>query len=73
MNARCLADYYIPFGTKILEQSSSLRFASVLLVMLMAVGEVHAGTTASISGTVTDPSGAAIVGATVTATNVETV
>ena len=32
----------------------------------------YAGVTASISGTVTDTSGAAIVGATVTATNVDT-
>jgi hypothetical protein len=72
MNARCGADHYIPCTAEILEWSWCLRFVAVLLVMLMAVGVAHAGTTASISGTVTDPSGAAIAGATVTATNVET-
>ncbi len=43
-------------------------FASLLLFGGSALGSV----TASITGTVTDPSGAALVGATVTATNVET-
>jgi Carboxypeptidase regulatory-like domain len=45
--------------------------ASVLALLLLATA-VLAGVTASISGTVTDPSGAAVVGATVTATNVDT-
>ena len=40
--------------------------------LVCACGLVWAGITASISGTVKDPSGASIVGATVTATNVET-
>ena len=40
--------------------------------VLCACGLLLAGVTASISGTVRDPSGASIVGATVTATNVET-
>ncbi len=43
-------------------------FATLLLLGASALASV----TASISGTVTDPSGAALVGATVTATNVET-
>ncbi len=43
-------------------------FAVLLLLCGSALGSV----TASIAGTVTDPSGAALVGATVTATNVET-
>ncbi len=43
-------------------------FATLLLLAANALGSV----TASISGTVTDPSGAALVGAMVTATNVET-
>jgi Carboxypeptidase regulatory-like domain len=47
---------------------SLLVFALVLLVC----GQMFAGVTASISGTVKDPSGAAIAGATVTATNVGT-
>ncbi|MBZ5613837.1 MAG: carboxypeptidase regulatory-like domain-containing protein [Acidobacteriia bacterium] len=44
----------------------------VLAVVLLVCGQVFAGVTASISGTVKDTSGAAIAGATVTATNVET-
>jgi hypothetical protein len=49
-------------------RQSLLVFALVLLVC----GQMFAGVTASISGTVKDPSGAAIAGATVTATNVDT-
>ena len=45
-----------------------LLFVCVLLIC----GQLFAGVTASISGTVKDPSGAAIAGATVTATNTET-
>src|SRR5258707_8601614 len=41
-------------------------------LMLFPAGRLFAGVTASISGTVTDPSGAVIAGASVTATNVET-
>jgi Carboxypeptidase regulatory-like domain len=44
----------------------------VLAVVIAATGTLFAGVTASISGTVTDSSGAVITGATVTATNVET-
>ena len=44
----------------------------VLVLVLLACGQAFAGVTASISGTVKDTSGAAIAGATVTATNVET-
>ena len=43
----------------------------VALVLLMC-GQMFAGVTASISGTVKDASGAAVAGATVTATNVAT-
>ena len=49
-------------------RQSLLVFALVLLLC----GQLFAGVTASISGTVKDPSGAAIAGATVTATNVDT-
>ncbi len=44
----------------------------VLAIVIAATGTLFAGVTASISGTVTDSSGAVITGATVTATNVET-
>lgn len=44
----------------------------VLLVVLLLGGRAMGSVTASISGTVKDPSGDVIVGATVTATNVET-
>jgi hypothetical protein len=47
---------------------SVLIFASALFTC----GRLLAGVTASISGTVTDPSGAVVSGATVTATNVDT-
>jgi hypothetical protein len=45
---------------------------AVFLLLLVIASPAYAGVTASISGTVTDTSGAAVVGATVTATNVET-
>ena len=45
---------------------------ALFVVLLLFGGSVLGSVTASISGTVRDPSGAAIVGATVTATNVET-
>jgi Carboxypeptidase regulatory-like domain/TonB dependent receptor len=50
------------------------RRRGVLLfgIILLLCGQVFAGVTASISGTVKDPSGAAIAGATVTATNTGT-
>src|SRR6202166_3686824 len=42
------------------------------IVVLFSPGQIFADVTASISGTVTDPSGAAVEGATVIATNVGT-
>jgi hypothetical protein len=56
-------------------QVTRLRTYSVVLVLALAVfccGRLNAGVTASISGTVMDSSGAAVVGATVTATNLDT-
>src|ERR1700677_2940639 len=55
----------------------STRFAKYCGVLIFALalftcGRLLAGVTASISGTVTDPSGAIVAGATVTATNVAT-
>jgi hypothetical protein len=54
--------------------SKSGRFLGILVlaVVIAATGTLFAGVTASISGTVTDSSGAVLTGATVTATNVET-
>ena len=43
-----------------------------LLFTLAVGGQLFAGVTASISGTVTDVSGGVVAGATVTATNVDT-
>src|SRR5579863_2582242 len=44
----------------------------IFALALLTCGRLLAGVTASISGTVTDPSGAVVAGASVTATNVET-
>jgi hypothetical protein len=50
------------------------RFLRLLVVVLalLPCGRLFADVTASISGTVNDPSGAVVAGATVTATNVDT-
>lgn len=52
------------------------RWSRQLIILVAMVGvlcaPIFAGVTASISGTVKDPSGAAIAGATVTATNLDT-
>jgi hypothetical protein len=56
-------------------QIKSLRICQGVLsfaFLLLACGQIFAGVTASISGTVTDATGATIAGATVTATNVDT-
>src|SRR5208282_90251 len=45
---------------------------AILFVIVLMDGRCVAGVTATISGTVKDPSGAAIVGAKVSATNIET-
>jgi len=55
----------------------STRFGKYLAVLVFALalftcGRLLAGVTASISGTVTDPTGAVVAGATVVATNVDT-
>jgi len=55
-------------STRFVKYSSVLIFA----LALFTCGRLLAGVTASISGTVTDPSGAVVAGATVTATNVDT-
>jgi hypothetical protein len=52
--------------------SARLLVVLVFGFILLLSGQLIAGVTASISGTVTDPSGAVVVGATVTATSVET-
>src|SRR5712692_7903305 len=50
------------------------RYQGILIfaLVLLLCGQLFAGVTASISGTVKDPSGATITGATVTATNTDT-
>jgi hypothetical protein len=48
------------------------RFLVTVAVAVVCSGQLFAGVTASISGTVRDASGAALVGATVTATNQDT-
>lgn len=72
MNAGRLANQDLQIGTGIPQRLPYSRFLAVLLLGLLVVGLTYAGVTASISGTVTDTSGAAIVGAMVTATNVDT-
>jgi hypothetical protein len=52
--------------------SRSLYGILSLTLSLLLCGQAYAGVTASISGTVKDSSGAIVVGATVTATNVDT-
>src|SRR5258708_36515870 len=49
-----------------------LRAMALLTMTLLLAGRAFAGVTASISGTVKDATGAAVVGAKVTATNTET-
>jgi len=66
------------YGSAISQVSQGRRFSHrawylfLLLTLCFPVAGLYAGVTASISGTVTDASGAAVAGATVTATNVDT-
>ena len=73
MNARCIASR-AKLGLAVLARHNHTAFlSSIGLVILLLVATVlHAGVTASISGTVTDASGAAVQGAKVTATQVDT-
>jgi len=48
------------------------RCSVAVAFVLFTCGLIFAGVTASISGTVKDPSGASIIGANITATNIET-
>jgi hypothetical protein len=72
MNAPSLANKSFQMRAEISRWILTSRLLSVFFLALVAAGLAYAGVTASISGTVTDASGAAIVGATVTATNVDT-
>jgi hypothetical protein len=66
------SDRNAPHGNKSANRRKVGLVFLVMAVCLLMAGLVYAGVTASISGTVMDASGLAIVGATVTATNVET-
>src|SRR6267143_709182 len=55
-----------------LSVSRLLRAMALLAITLLIGGRAFAGVTASISGTVKDTTGSAVVGAKVTATNTET-
>ncbi len=59
----------VPSGRR---RSMMTLLAPLFAILLLLCGSALGSVTASISGTVTDPSGAALVGAMVTATNVET-
>ena len=59
------------FVTK-LSGSRLLKAIALCVMTLLIGGRAFAGVTASISGTVKDTTGAAVVGAKVTATNTET-
>ena len=72
MNAFCLAGKTIRPGTETPRQVRYSHLFTFILILLLAGGLAYAGVTASITGTVTDSSGAAVAGATVTATNVGT-
>lgn len=73
MNARCLANKVKQYLARFANHHSIAPLGLTGLAMLLLFGTVlHAGVTASISGTVTDASGAAVQGAIVTATNVDT-
>jgi hypothetical protein len=70
MNVYCVSNKQVL--TKTLRRTRNFQFVILFLSLLLAAGSVYGGVTASISGTVTDATGAAVVGATVTATNVDT-
>jgi Carboxypeptidase regulatory-like domain len=72
MNLRGIASPFVSSRTTTFGRNGCARLLSAFIIAAFAAGLVFAGVTASISGTVTDPSGAAIVGAAVTATNAET-
>jgi Carboxypeptidase regulatory-like domain len=73
MNVRHLASTGNYGGTDRLRRRSIASLILVAFALLLTFSTaLYASTTASISGTVTDSSGAAVVGATVTATNVDT-
>jgi hypothetical protein len=71
MNALCVTRRAIRNTTDFLRVRSS-HLLLCCLALFVAGGLVYAGVTASISGTVTDSTGAAIAGAAVTATNIAT-
>jgi hypothetical protein len=71
MTSRWFGSEYFQFDAS-LSVSRMLRAIAVLAIAFLMGGRAFAGVTASISGTVKDTTGAAVVGAKVTATNTET-
>jgi hypothetical protein len=72
MDGRVLATPYKITIFRILTRSRRFRLLCFFCSVLAAAGLLYASVTGSISGTVTDASGAAIAGATVTVTNIDT-
>ena len=72
MNALCLAGKNLSWRTDTRRRITGSRLLASFLIVLVTAALAYAGVTASISGTVTDSTGAAVAGATVTATNVGT-
>src|SRR5271167_4010879 len=72
MNAQSLIKKSIQMAARTTRRIPVSHLPAVFLVMLIASSLVYAAVTASISGTVTDATGASVPGATVTATNVAT-
>jgi len=71
MTSRWFGNEYFQFEAS-LGVSRLLRAITILAIAFLMGGRAFAGVTASISGTVKDTTGAAVVGAKVTATNTET-
>jgi hypothetical protein len=72
MNARVLGKSQARKSTKTPWRNLHIHLLCLCCLFLLNAGLVYAGITASITGTVTDSSGGAVAGATVTVTNIDT-
>ncbi len=72
MNARIFVSKFTNCSSLVPSAKTTALVLLALALTLFGSGAALAGVTASISGTVTDATGAAVLGATVTATNVDT-